>query len=90
MKKIGIFLVVCILVFTIGCSKEAEPEKVSEAVATNTIVYITKTGECYHKSNCSTLKKSKIERNLSEVHNKYRPCSLCNPPVIELETQVNE
>lgn len=90
MKKVGIFLVAFILVFTIGCSKEAEPEKVSEAVATNTIVYITKTGECYHKSDCSTLKKSKIERNLSDVYNKYRPCSLCDPPVIELDPQLNE
>ncbi len=83
MKRIGIMLVVCLLIFTIGCSKETEPTKITEDDATSTIVYITKTGECYHKSDCSTLKKSKIERNLSDIYNKYRPCSLCNPPVIE-------
>lgn len=47
-----------------------------------TIVHVTKTGECYHTSKCSYL-KSDIPITLSEaVKNGYRPCSKCNPPVL--------
>lgn len=42
------------------------------------IVYVTNTGEKYHKSNCSYLKKSKIQINLSEAKAQgYTPCSRC-------------
>ena len=45
------------------------------------IVYITRTGECYHMGNCGYLRKSKIEITLSDaVSRGYRPCSRCNPP----------
>ncbi len=49
----------------------------------DTIVYITKTGECYHNTGCSYL-KSKIEISLSEaVSAGYRPCSRCHPPKLD-------
>lgn len=43
------------------------------------IVYITRTGECYHKGNCYHLRKSKIPAKLNEIIEKgiYRPCSHC-------------
>lgn len=42
------------------------------------IVYVTNTGKKYHRSNCSYLKKSKIEMNLSEAQSQgYTPCSRC-------------
>ena len=45
------------------------------------IVYITETGEKYHKSGCQYLKKSKIEITLEEAKaNGYTPCSRCRPP----------
>lgn len=44
------------------------------------IVYITNTGSKYHTSSCRTLKKSKIEKHLSEVRGSYEPCGICNPP----------
>ena len=44
------------------------------------VVYITNTGSKYHSSSCRTLKKSKIERHLSEVKGSYAPCGICNPP----------
>ena len=44
------------------------------------IVYVTRTGECYHRSNCSYLSKSKIPMSLIEARKRYRPCSKCNPP----------
>ncbi len=50
------------------------------AASGDTVVYITKTGECYHSSGCSSLKKSKIETTLqSAVDRGYRACSKCKP-----------
>ena len=44
----------------------------------SSIVYVTRTGEKYHKSNCSYLRQSKIEINLSEAKRLgYTPCSRC-------------
>ena len=49
----------------------------------DTIVHITKTGECYHSAHCSYL-KSDIEITLYEAHKAgYRPCSRCNPPIYD-------
>lgn len=44
-------------------------------------VYITKTGERYHRGSCGTLRKSKIAKTLSEAKALgYTPCGLCKPP----------
>ncbi len=44
-------------------------------------VYITNTGKKYHRSNCRTLKKSKIPISLKKAKNQgYEPCKICNPP----------
>lgn len=46
----------------------------------DTIVYVTNTGECYHRRGCSYLKsKNKIELE-DAVDDGYRACSRCNPP----------
>ncbi len=43
-------------------------------------VYVTKTGEKYHRSNCKSLAKSKIKINLSDAKKKgYNPCKICKP-----------
>ena len=43
-------------------------------------VYVTRTGECYHRDGCSYL-KSRIEITLQEaVDRGYRACSRCSPP----------
>ena len=42
-------------------------------------VYITNTGDKYHRAGCRYLKDSKIEKKLSEVAGKA-PCGVCNPP----------
>jgi beta-lactamase superfamily II metal-dependent hydrolase len=45
------------------------------------IVYITATGECYHRDGCRYLSKSKIAIRLSKAKAEgYRPCSVCKPP----------
>ena len=44
------------------------------------VVYVTRTGECYHRGYCSYL-RSKIEKTLEQaVNSGYRACSRCNPP----------
>ena len=44
------------------------------------IVYVTRTGKCYHRGSCGYLRKSKIPMKLSEARKRYRPCSRCRPP----------
>lgn len=44
-------------------------------------VYITKTGEKYHRGDCRYLRQSKIAVSLKEaIQRGYGPCSVCKPP----------
>lgn len=44
-------------------------------------VYVTKTGNKYHRLNCRYLKKSSIPIKLVDAkRNGYTPCSVCRPP----------
>ena len=55
---------------------EADPE--SDSVT----VYVTKSGEKYHRDGCQYLRKSKIETTLSSAKDRgYTACSKCKPPV---------
>ena len=46
-----------------------------------TTVYITNTGEKYHRAGCRYLSKSKIAISLSKAKAEgYTPCSVCKPP----------
>ena len=47
---------------------------------TEATVYVTRTGECYHRAGCSSLRMSKIPMPLSQAKQRYRPCLRCNPP----------
>lgn len=43
-------------------------------------VYVTETGEKYHRNGCKYLKKSKIPMGLDNAKlSGYEPCSICNP-----------
>ncbi len=45
-----------------------------------TVVYITKTGEKYHRDGCSYLRQSKIQTTKKEaINNGYSACSRCKP-----------
>ena len=47
----------------------------------STTVYITKTGEKYHRSGCRYLSSSKIAITLATAKARgYTPCSVCDPP----------
>lgn len=75
MKKTAALILALFLLFFISSG--------ALAASWDTVVYITKTGECYHKSGCSYL-KSKIEVTLQyAVDNGYRACSRCNPPKLD-------
>lgn len=45
-----------------------------------TIVYVTKTGQKYHRGDCRYLRFSKIAIPLSKAKMNYSPCSICDPP----------
>lgn len=43
-------------------------------------VYVTRTGEKYHRDGCRYLRQSRIPMKLSEAKKMYAPCSVCRPP----------
>jgi len=44
-------------------------------------VFITRTGECYHRAGCPYLSHSRIRISLAEAKARgYRPCKVCRPP----------
>ncbi len=47
-------------------------------------VYTTKTGKCYHRSDCQYLHSSKIETTLMDAKNKgFKACKVCTPQVLK-------
>jgi len=55
--------------------------KIGEQLGTESVmVYVTRTGNKYHRGSCSYLRKSKIPMKLSEAKKRYGPCSRCKPP----------
>ena len=78
MKKIA-FLFLFVLTVSINscCSNSWSVG----ADSSGTTVYVTKSGSCYHKISCSTIKNSKTNA-LSESVAKskgYKRCSICKP-----------
>lgn len=43
-------------------------------------VYVTRTGEKYHRGSCRYLRQSKIPMSLEDARLRYDPCSVCDPP----------
>lgn len=80
MKKAAAFLLAILFFMIVPISALAD--------SGDTIVYKTRTGECYHRGSCSYL-KSKIEITLQEaVDEGLRPCSRCKPPRLDEATRV--
>ena len=55
----------------------AQEKRVDPATIT---VYVTRTGETYHKDGCRHLRQSRIPMSLKEAVQRYGPCSVCKPP----------
>jgi hypothetical protein len=49
--------------------------------ASDSIVYVTKTGAKYHRDGCSSLSRSRIPIKLTLAASMYGPCKNCRPPV---------
>jgi micrococcal nuclease len=50
--------------------------------AVDLTVYVTNSGQKYHRDGCSSLARSKIAVSLEDaIHSGYEPCSVCKPPV---------
>jgi micrococcal nuclease len=53
----------------------------SQSAGESLAVYVTNSGEKYHRENCSSLRRSKIALPLEDaVKSGYGPCSICKPP----------
>lgn len=48
----------------------------------DTVVYVTKGGEKYHRRECR-LKQGSHGIPLGEAVLKYQPCSVCKPPILK-------
>ena len=48
----------------------------------NITVYVTRTGEKYHRDGCRYLRQSRIPMSLAQAAKMYGPCSVCKPPVL--------
>ena len=56
------------------------PPVPARKVAREVSVYLTKTGEKYHKEDCTFLAKSKIAISLSQAKRRgFAPCKICRP-----------
>ena len=54
----------------------------------HTTVYMTKTGQAYHRDGCSALSRSKLLITLGEAAaSGLAPCNRCGPPVLEAGVQ---
>jgi hypothetical protein len=73
------------LFFGLGGGTDAQnssPESYNRNTGTEAsvdVVYVTRTGACYHRGSCRYLSKSKIPKDRAEAKTAYRPCSKCNP-----------
>ena len=66
-------------------------EKAAPGVEQTTTVYITRTGEKYHRESCRFLRSSKFARTLEEaIDEHYEACKVCHPPKPDDEQAANE
>ena len=64
-----------------GTSSSAGASSNTTGTSGDPIVYITATGEKYHRAGCRYLSQSKIAVRLSDAKSQgYTPCSVCDPP----------
>ncbi len=52
----------------------------SPAAELDVVVYVTKTGKCYHRKDCRFLRTSSIAMPISKARLKHRACKVCKPP----------
>lgn len=72
MTRLALVLLLSLLLGTLSVVAQSDAE---------VKVYVTDTGQKYHKASCRHLKQSKREVTLqwAKEHN-YTPCKVCKPP----------
>lgn len=71
MKRFVCAVMAAVVLFLTACSSSLD---------TSRIVYVTETGEKYHRSDCQYLKGGSIEIYLDEATSRgYTACSVCDP-----------
>jgi hypothetical protein len=66
--------------YTASTGTNSDTNTVNTSANTDTNIYITNTGDKYHRSNCRYLSQSKILISLEEAKARgYGPCSVCKP-----------
>lgn len=85
-KKYWILILVAavIISYNIGVGRRQDSSEINQLLNTqqtiSTEVYITRTGEKYHRSSCRYLNKSKIPIEVDDaIKGGYSPCSVCKP-----------
>ena len=75
------FLPLIIVLSLIACSSKDNQKSTSQTSQyKEQTVYVTRTGEKYHRDDCRYLKKSKKSIKLSKaVDSGYTPCKVCKP-----------
>jgi len=64
-----------------GAAAVSAATTASASASGGTTVYVTDTGECYHRKGCRYLSSSRIAMKLSSAKaDGYRACSVCDPP----------
>lgn len=82
MKRLLLFawLLSCVLLGSGGMPVESPANRINLSQNRETVVYITKTGEKYHKDGCRYLRQSKIKTTKKEAVKKgYGACKVCKP-----------
>lgn len=80
MKRLVVILIAAISLFYSPIQASLIPVHACAGIHKQTVVYITRTGSKFHKSDCSYLRKSKIQTTRKEaISNGYTACSRCNP-----------
>lgn len=78
MKKLLVLLLSLSLAFCCACGSDTNTATDVVSDEFSDTVYVTKTGGKYHSDGCLYLKKSCIEKDLSEAESQgYTPCSVC-------------
>ena len=82
MKRLLLFvwLLACVLLSSGGMPVEPTGGLIRQSQTKETVVYITKTGEKYHRDGCRYLRQSKIKTTKKEaIKNGYGACKVCKP-----------
>lgn len=65
--------------FSRASDTQGETEADAGATESGETVYVTRTGNKYHRAGCSSLSKSAIPMDRSSAERRYGPCARCNP-----------